>query len=409
MIEQRRVVVIGAGPSGAIAAAILKRKGNDVLVLEKQTFPRFSIGESLLPHCLDFIEEAGMLPQVENYGFQIKNGAAFARGDEYSIFDFGDAFTDGKKYAYEIRRAEFDKLLADSAAEQGVEIRYQHEIITTNFQEDSARLTVKDQQGEIYQVQAEFVLDASGYGRVLARLLALETPSELPVRQAVFTHIEDRITHPAFERDKILITVHPELNDVWFWLIPFSDGRSSIGVVGLDRYFSQFGDDLSACLHHFVDTTPSLKRIVSDAKWDTPCSKLFGYSANVKQLFGQRFALLGNSAEFLDPVFSSGVTIAMHGASLAANLLDRQLRGQQVDWKSEFADPLQQGVDTFKTYVMGWYDLSFQRAVFWQNKSRHIERMISSLLAGYAWDENNPFVADHKAKLAALSQFCVEK
>lgn len=96
-MERRQVVVIGAGPSGAIAAALLRRKGHDVLVIERQLFPRFSIGESLLAHCLDFVEEAGMLDAVNAAGFQMKNGAAFAWGDRYSHFDFGDTFSNGKQ------------------------------------------------------------------------------------------------------------------------------------------------------------------------------------------------------------------------------------------------------------------------------------------------------------------------
>ncbi|OBW96445.1 FAD-dependent oxidoreductase [Gallibacterium salpingitidis] len=408
MLEQRKVVVIGAGPSGAIAATLLKRQGYDVLVLEKQTFPRFSIGESLLPHCLDFIEEAGMLAAVEAQGYQIKHGAAFALDQQYSVFDFAKQFTqDSKKYAYEVKRGEFDKLLADCAVEQGVEIRYQHEIVDIVFQDDLAFLTVNDlSTGKQYQLQTEFVLDGSGYGRVLARLLNLETPSNLPPRQAIFTHIEDNITAPQFERDKILISVHPQHQDIWFWLIPFSDGRSSIGVVGEPHYFASFDDDFAACLQSFVKTTPNLTALLGEAKWDTAYQKLTGYSANVKQLYGKNFALLGNSAEFLDPVFSSGVTIAMCSASLAVKALDRQFKGEQVDWQRDFADVLQRGVDTFRTYVMGWYDLSFQRAIFAENRNDKISAMISSILAGYAWDLENPYVKEHQRRLKTLAELC---
>jgi flavin-dependent dehydrogenase len=116
---------VGAGPSGSIASALLKRRGHDVLVLERQKFPRFSIGESLLVHCLDFVEEAGMLAAVEAAGFQNKNGAAFARNDEYADYDFGDRFTPGRPSTFQVERAVFDKILADEAAKQGVEIRYE--------------------------------------------------------------------------------------------------------------------------------------------------------------------------------------------------------------------------------------------------------------------------------------------
>jgi len=405
-MERRQVVVIGAGPSGAIAAALLKRKGHDVLVIERQHFPRFSIGESLLSHCLDFVEEAGMLDAVNAAGFQRKNGAAFAWGERYSAFDFGDTFSEGKPTTFQVQRADFDKLLADQAALQGVEIRYGQAIAKVDFSLAKPHLGVQREDGSEYRVEADFVLDASGYGRVLPRLLDLEAPSNFPVRQAVFTHIEDRIDSPAFDREKILITTHPTKRDVWFWTIPFSGGRCSVGVVAAAEHFKGRTDDLDACLRGFIDETPSLAGVLDNAVWDTPARTIGGYSANVKTLHGPGFALLGNAAEFLDPVFSSGVTIAMRSASMAADVLHRQLQGEQVDWQSEFAEPLKRGVDTFRCYVEGWYAGTFQDVIFYTEGSNDIRRMISSILAGYAWDQRNPFVSEPKRRLRMLSEIC---
>ncbi|WP_460086325.1 NAD(P)/FAD-dependent oxidoreductase [Pseudomonas sp. H1_B04] len=405
-MERRQVVIIGAGPSGAIAASLLKRKGHDVLVIERQHFPRFSIGESLLSHCLDFVEEAGMLDAVNAAGFQRKNGAAFAWGERYSAFDFGDTFSNGKPTTFQVQRADFDKLLADQAALQGVEIRYGQAITSADFSLAKPRLGVQREDGSEYCAEADFVLDASGYGRVLPRLLDLEAPSNFPVRQAVFTHIEDRIDAPAFDREKILITTHPSKRDVWFWTIPFSGGRCSVGVVAAAEHFAGRTDDLDACLRSFIDETPSLAGVLQNAVWDTPARTIGGYSANVKTLHGQGFALLGNAAEFLDPVFSSGVTIAMRSASMAAAVLHRQLQGESVDWQSEFAEPLKRGVDTFRCYVEGWYAGTFQDVIFYTEGSDDIRRMISSILAGYAWDQRNPFVSEPKRRLRMLSEIC---
>ncbi|WP_416771441.1 NAD(P)/FAD-dependent oxidoreductase [Pseudomonas sp. RHF3.3-3] len=405
-MERREVLVIGAGPSGAIAAALLKRNGHDVLIVERQHFPRFSIGESLLSHCLDFVEEAGMLDAVNAAGFQLKNGAAFAWGERYSAFDFGKTFSNGKPTTFQVQRADFDKLLADQAALQGVEIRYGEEIVGADFERPQPQLQVRREDGSEYRLEARFVLDASGYGRVLPRLLDLEAPSGFPVRQAVFTHIEDRIDHPGFEREKILITTHPEKRDIWFWTIPFSNGRCSLGVVADASHFAGRDDDLDACLKGFVAETPSLQRVLQNAEWDTPARAIGGYSANVKSLHGPGYALLGNAAEFLDPVFSSGVTIAMRSASMAAGLLHRQLQGESVDWQSQFAEPLKHGVDTFRCYVEGWYAGTFQDVIYHPGSSEEIRAMISSILAGYAWDERNPFVSEPKRRLRMLSEIC---
>nr|WP_207200090.1 MULTISPECIES: NAD(P)/FAD-dependent oxidoreductase [unclassified Pseudomonas] len=405
-MERRQVVVIGAGPSGAIAAALLKRKGHDVLVIERQHFPRFSIGESLLSHCLDFVEEAGMLEAVNAAGFQIKTGAAFAWGEQYSDFDFGDTFSNGKPTTFQVQRADFDKLLADQAALQGVELRYGEAIVSADFDLPKPQLNVLREDGSEYRVEADFVLDASGYGRVLPRLLDLEAPSNFPVRQAVFTHVEDLIDNPAFDRTKILVTTHPTHRDIWFWTIPFSNGRCSVGVVAAAEHFDGRTDNLDDCLRGFIAETPSLAGVLNNAVWDTPARTIGGYSANVKTLHGPGFALLGNAAEFLDPVFSSGVTIAMRSASMAAGVLHRQLQGESVDWQTEFAAPLKRGVDTFRCYVEGWYAGTFQDVIFHDGSSPDIRRMIASILAGYAWDERNPFVSEAKRRLKVISEIC---
>jgi flavin-dependent dehydrogenase len=410
MPEQRDIVVVGAGPSGSIAAALLKRRGWDVLVLEAQQFPRFSIGESLLAHCLDFVAEAGMMEAVQAAGFQYKNGAAFVRGTDYGEFDFADKFTPGRDSTFQVQRAAFDKLLADEAAKQGVEIRYEVRVAAvdvTSTQSGRPRPRVRAQDaGREYEVEARFVLDASGFGRTLPKLLQLETPSAFPVRNAVFTHVADHAPADSFDRNKIQVVIHPRHRDVWYWLIPFPHGRCSLGCVARREFFDAYPADLDARLRQVVAEEPFLARVLANAEWDTPARGLSGYAANVKSMYGPGFALLGNAAEFLDPVFSSGVTIAMRSASMAAQVLDAQLRGAAVDWQAQFEVPLRKGVDTFRAYVRAWYDGRFQDIMFAKTQPPEIRRMICSILAGYAWDETNPFVAEPERRLDMVAKLC---
>ena len=405
-MQQREVVVIGAGPSGSIASALLRRRGRDVLVLERQRFPRFSIGESLLAHCLDFVEEAGMISAVEAAGFQYKNGAAFSRGDQYRDFNFEEKSTPGRSSTYQVQRATFDKVLADEAERQGVEIRYESEILAMDTSSGRPVLTARESGGALVQIGAEFVLDASGFGRTLPRLLNLEIPSAFPVRHAVFTHIADGIPDGAFDRDKIRVVIHPSHRDVWYWLIPFAAGRASIGVVARKEFFADYPQSPDERLRRLVGEDPGLAGLLANAVWDTPARELGGYAANVRSMHGPGFALLGNAAEFLDPVFSSGVTIAMRSASVAAAVLDRQLSGEAVDWEGEFATPLRRGVDAFRAYVTAWYDGRFQDIIFAENQSAPVRRMLCSVLAGYAWDESNPFVVEPERRLDTLSRLC---
>ena len=399
------VVVIGAGPSGAVASALLNKKSYRVLVLEKQYFPRFSIGESLLPQCMAYLEQANMLLAVEEAAFQFKNGAAFARGDEYESFDFSEKFSGGWGTTFQVQRAQFDKILADEARKQGVEIRFGHTLTGFKSDEHKVSLSALDETGDSYQVDAKFVLDASGFGRVLPRLLNLEKPSKLKSRTSIFTHVEDNISDHRFDRNKILITVHPHHSDIWYWLIPFSNGRASIGVIVPSTMLAEMQGDAESKLRSLVAQGDMFGTVLNNAEYDSPIGMIDGYSCDVKQLYGNNFALLGNAGEFLDPVFSSGVTIALKSASLAAGVLDRQLAGLEPDWNQEFAIPLMSGVDTFREFVDAWYDGRLQDIIFTTNKSEAVKRMICSILAGYAWDIENPYVKK-PSRLDTLVELC---
>ena len=406
MTEVTDVAIIGAGPSGTVAAALLRRYGHRVTIVEQSHFPRFSIGESLLPQCMSFVSDAGMGKAVDQAGFQYKNGAAFVRDGETVDFDFREKFSEGPGTTFQVQRATFDQILAEQAVEAGATIHFGERIEQLEYDSDGLpQLSVRDANDQVRLLSSRYVLDASGFGRVLPRLLDLEKPSSQPPRTSVFTHIEDNISDSNYDRNKILIAVHPTLHDVWYWLIPFSNGRCSLGAVAKTEYFDaeKTSEEL---LKEAVTACPDLATLLKNCRYDTPVNKLTGYSCSVKSLWGKNFALLGNAGEFLDPVFSSGVTIAMKSASLAAPLVDKQLKGDVVDWEKEYAEPLRVGVDTFRTFVNAWYDTSFQDVVFAKQQQPKVKDMISSILAGYAWDVKNPFVKDSRRRLTTLAKLC---
>jgi len=407
-LESVEILIVGAGPAGSVAAALLRRQGRQVLVIEREQFPRFSIGESLLPQSMEYLEQAGMLKAVVEAGFQFKNGAAFMRDGRYTDFDFRDKHSAGWGTTYQVQRADFDHILAREAERFGAEVRYRHEVLNVELAQagGTSRVTVKGPDGAQYQVDAGFILDASGFGRILPRLLKLETPSNFPVRGAIFTHIEDGIRGAEFDRNKIRVTVHPKHCDVWFWTIPFAGGRCSLGVVAETAFLDRYQGSATERLQAIVAEEPSLQALLADAKWDTPARQIVGYSANVDKLWGPGYALLGNAGEFLDPVFSSGVTIAFKSASLAAAALQRQFAGESVDWQADFGAPLRKGVDTFRAFVESWYAGGFQKIIFHKNQQPEIKRMIAAILAGYAWDLSNPFVKETPRRLAALEALC---
>jgi flavin-dependent dehydrogenase len=396
------VLIIGAGPAGSSAAALLHREGFKLLVVEKQIFPRFVIGESLLPHCMDLLKEADLLEAIEAHGFIHKCGAVFLRGNETCNFDFSDQFTAGWKYTFQVPRADFDKTLADAVAARGVEIHFGHGVTAIAFNENGAIATIESPDKIARQVSARFVLDCSGYGRVLPRLLDLEKPTSFPTREALFTHVTGDQRPSGGEEGKIWVCCHPA--GAWIWIIPFSNGKTSTGVVATPEFFARYPGEPDAQLREVLLADPNAAARLEKMKFAMTARRITGYACAIKQLYGPHFALAGNATEFLDPIFSSGVTLALASANRAAKTITRQLRGETVDWQTDYADHVMQGINTFRAYVSAWYDGTLQNIFFAAKSNRDIMRQICSVLAGYVWDKSNPYVAQPERALPLLSK-----
>jgi len=402
MATDTDVLIIGAGPAGSTAAALLRREGFRLLVVEKQHFPRFVIGESLLPHCMDLLQDAGLLEAVAEQRFMQKNGAVFFRDRQTCNFDFSAQFTAGWKYTYQVPRADFDKALVDAVAARGVEVLYGHGVAAVGFEPTHATVTLEQPDGTRRSVTAQFVLDCSGYGRVLPRLLKLERPSAFPEREALFTHAVGDQRPAGREEGKIWACVHPA--GAWIWIIPFSNGRTSVGAVAEPRVFTNYPDDPEERLRAILSSDPSAGPRLANVKFTFTPQRISGYACAVRQLYGPRFALVGNATEFLDPIFSSGVTLALASANRAAKVLTRHLRGEVVDWQTEYADHVMQGINTFRAYVSAWYDGTLHEIFFAAGANPDIMRQICSVLAGYVWDKSNPYVSQPERALPLLSK-----
>lgn len=401
------VVIIGAGPAGSVAAAMLANEGLSVEVLERTHFPRFSIGESLLPQAMEWLEEAGLLRDVIEAGFQHKNGAIFRRGEEEESFDFRSKSSNGWATTYQVQREKFDQILARGAERMGARVQFGQTVIAMRPDPIAPSLTVRDEAGNERDIEARFILDASGFGRVLARLLDLEAPTSMPTRKSLFTHVLDNIPHGQHDRNKIIISINERNPEIWYWFIPLADGLTSIGVVGEPHHLAEFGASREEQFESLMADSGLAARLLVNAERVREIGEISGYTCKVSRLSGDGYALLGNAGEFLDPVFSSGVTIALKSASLASKLVVRQLNGETPDWDREFAAPLASGVETFRAYVNGWYDGSLQRVIFGTPRDpSQVKAMITSILAGYAWDEGNPFVKQPVKYLNMLAELC---
>lgn len=388
------VLIIGAGPSGMVSAAYLHNQGINVLVVEKAVFPRFSIGESLIPQCMDNLEEAGLLEAVKKAGFQKKFGARFIKGDQLGEFDFSKKYGNGWDWTWQVPRADFDMVLADEVSRKGVEILFGTEVLDVNFNGTNSVTTIKNSNGELSEIHANFIIDASGFGRVLARQLNLEAEPKIAAHSSIFTHISE--TKRPKGKEGELITFEVLNTGVWFWYFPFSNGNSSLGFVAPNEWFENFSEDNSLAMKQMLKKLEFYKYRFDEYPFLFEPQKIENISKNVTKLYGDGFVLTGNSAEFLDPVFSSGVSFATASGLLAAKLVVKQFRNEEVDWEKDYVTYLKRGIDVFSTYVKEWYSGNLQKIIFHPSPRPEIKAQICAVLAGYVWDESNPFVKKHK-------------
>ncbi|MEO8067010.1 MAG: NAD(P)/FAD-dependent oxidoreductase [Flavobacteriales bacterium] len=405
-IEQFDAIVIGAGPSGSVTSAYLNKHGLKVLVLERAVFPRFVIGESLLPLSMGHWEEAGLLPDLMKQNYAVKRGARFIRKGVVLDLAFAENFTEGWTWTWQVPRAHFDKVMADTASAAGVDIRYGHEVTKVDLDADDHAIVHAKCGDKTMTAQAPFIIDSSGYGGTLVSLFGLKDEPAGNDRMAMFTHVPETEEHRELYKDPMQISFEIVETDLWFWSIPFSNGTTSLGFVGHKRHFSSIEASAS--------TSEAFKKMLKTQKgfgtrYDAP-EFLFepkvirDYAHYNEKLHGKHYVLTGNCAGFLDPVFSSGVAFATNSGLLAAKLYLKQRAGEPVDWEMDYAKPVRDGATVFKTYVETWYNGDLHTIFFAPELTQSIKEQIVSVLAGYVWDKKNPFVAKHDRIVRTLAQ-----
>ncbi|MEX1192674.1 MAG: NAD(P)/FAD-dependent oxidoreductase [Brumimicrobium sp.] len=393
--EEVDVLVIGAGPSGCVSSAYLNQQGINVKVVEKAKFPRPVVGESFIPRVMDHFDEVGLIPAIQKVGFERKWGARFIRGEQKCIFDFSKKYGAGWDWTWQVPRAEFDKVVADEVQRQGVNIEFQSEMIDVKFDGSNSTSTIRDVNGNKKEIKAKFIIDSSGFGRVLPKLLDLDTPSSLAGHSSIFTHVKD-VNRPE-SKDATLITFDIIETQVWLWVIPFSNGVTSLGVVGPTEYIEALSpsNDANEALRKVLNSSDFYKERFGSVDFLFDAVMLKNYSCSVKKMYGDGYVLTGNSSEFLDPVFSSGVAFATESGILSAKLITKQFNGETVDWEKEYAEYMKRGVAVFSTYVKEWYTGNLQKLFFFEPSNPDVKSKICAVLAGYVWDESNPFVRKH--------------
>lgn len=400
-IENVDVLIIGTGPSGSVAGSYLHKMGIQVKLVEKTKFPRIVVGESLIPRVMDHFDEAGLLDALNTYDFQVKPGARFIRGEEICIFDFSNKFSKGWDWTWQIPRADFDKAITDEMQRKGIDIEFETEVINVDFEKGISTTTVRDKNGNEKQVRAKFLIDASGYGRVIPRLMNLDAVSRLDPHSAIFSHIKDSRRPEGEEGTQISFDILE--TKVWLWVIPFSNGYTSVGIVGPTSYIDGLANTNTDALQKAIALSDFYIERFGGLPFEFEPKKLSNYSISVQKMFGEGYVLTGNSTEFLDPVFSSGVCFATESGMLAAKLALKQLQGKKVDWQKEYADYMNEGIEVFTTYIQEWYTGNLQDLFFHRPENPDVKRKICAVLAGYVWDKENPFVTKHNSVIKNMA------
>lgn len=381
----REAVVIGAGPGGASTAGFLARAGVDVLVLEKLDFPRFKIGESLLPYHLPLLDRLGVGERVRQAKFMVKPGATFLAEDAGGTrtVNFVHGWNEDHSFAYQVPRAEFDSLVLDHARECGAEVRHGVDVKRVIFEGNRAvGVEAVNRAGEREEIRARVVVDASGGAAILSGPLGLRIPYPKMRRAALFSHYRGTRQHPEARKGDILLPIH---NDVWYWQIPFSDGRASIGAVFEPEKARGRAGDTESLFRDLLAESPAMSHVLEGAERVDEIRGASDYSWRSREFAGDGWVLVGDAAGFLDPTFSTGVFLAMRMGEKASAAIARALqkrgsvtRRDLIRYEKESLRLL----NAFRRYVEAFYGPLFMKTFCTPDPPDRMLRAVTSVLAG---------------------------
>ncbi len=317
------VLVIGGGPAGSTISALLAERGRDVVMLEKARHPRFHIGESLLPHNLPLFDRLGVAGEIESIGMR-KYGIEFVSPwhERPVMFEFADGWDKSFSSAYQVRRSEFDRILFSNAARKGARAVESCRVTNVRFTDSGAQLTALQDDGTERIWQTRFVVDASGRDTFLANRFGIKRRSTKHNSAALFGHFSGaaRLSGRAEGNISVFWFDHG-----WFWFIPLSDGATSVGAVCWPYYMKTRKTRPERFLLETIGLCPSLAERLRGARLISPVSATGNYSYSTDRAGGERYILLGDAYTFIDPVFSTGVYLAMYSAFAGAEAVESSL------------------------------------------------------------------------------------
>lgn len=376
------VLVVGAGPGGSTAATFLAQGGLRVTVVEREAFPRFKVGESLIPTCMDICRRLGVLDRVLAHGFQMKYGATFH--DQELDLQTTFHFQPGRpwpSFTLDVHRAEFDQILLDHAAAQpGVTIEQPATVEKVVFDADGVTARLSDANGE-RELRASFLVDASGRDAFLAARQGQRTPRPGLGKVAIFAYFRGARRFPGREEGNVRLYIFPE---GWFWYIPLARDETSVGCVLHQRVVRARRGSLEELFEDMVERCHAVSENLRGAERVTELYTTSNFAYSIEPVVGDRFLCVGDAVAFVDPIFSPGVFLAMQSGELAAGAVLRAFRANRFHARRfrAYERAVRRGSRPFERFIESFYDRAFLEVFLRPRNVLGVLPAVTGVLAG---------------------------